>query len=264
MNNGRYFILSVMLLLFSFLGLAGCGRMIAAIHKVPYDDQIRMEAQELFNSLLEKNQCPETFKGIGNFSITNDHGVEKGRIAWMASGPDKFRIELLTPYGQPGAGFSTDGQYFYAVFYADKKFIKRTLSESSLKPFISISLRPEEIISFFCGRPPAIDYSFISMITPPDTSEPILVLQKRWWKGYQKIYPDISREHIRSFETYDGSGKLQYKADFSTFTQVNGNRIPYRMEISDGMGIILELVVNRYWPEVEIASGSFVLSPPER
>jgi hypothetical protein len=65
--------------------------MIASMHRAPYDDQTQERARQLFESALEKNPAPETFKGIGNLRITRDNQVDTGRIAWMAAGNDRIR-----------------------------------------------------------------------------------------------------------------------------------------------------------------------------
>jgi outer membrane biogenesis lipoprotein LolB len=257
MKFGRSFILVCMM-----IGLAGCSRMIANLHKAPHDAQTREHARQLLELALHKNPAPETFKGIGNIKIMKDNQVERGRIAWMASGSDKVRIELLSPYGQPLASFSSDGKYVYILVYADQSFYKKPLSTSNLKQIISISVRPEEIISLLSGRPPVMEFSFISLIESKTSPGPVLVLQQKWWGGYQKIYLDETADHIRTVEVYDGSGELKYKADFS-YRIKNDDRIPDRLDISDGQGTRVQLVVNRHWPEVDILPSAFVLTPPE-
>lgn len=244
------------------IGLTGCGRMIATMHQVPHDPQTSYQAQRLLDEVFEKNPVPDTFKGIGNFRIAQKHQVEKGRMAWMVSGSNKLRIEILTPYGQPGVGFSTDGHHAYAAVYSEMRFYKRAISGLMLKELISISVKPEEIISLFRGRPPQIEYSFISMVESETVSGPMLVLQEKWWKGHQKIYLDKNADHIRAVEVYDGSGELKYRADFSKFTGVDGVRMPYLLEISNSEGTTVALRVNRYWPHEKIDPSSFVIKPP--
>lgn len=251
----------IIILVWIVIGLAGCSRMIANMHKAPHDIQTREYARQLYQHALQKNPAPETFKGIGNIKIIRDGYVESGRIAWMASGRDKIRFELLTPYGQPWAGFSSDGQYLYILVYADQSFYQKSLSKSDLKQIISVSVQPEEIISLLSGRPPEIDYSFISLIEPKTASGTVLVLQKKWWRGHQKLYFDESDDYIRTVEVYDGSGELKYKADLLLKTEKD-HFVPHRLDITDGRGTIVQLVVNRYWPDVDVSPSSFVLAPP--
>jgi hypothetical protein len=261
MKIGRCIILRCIILICMVIGLTGCGRMIASTHKAPYDDQTRERARRLFESALEKNPAPETFKGIGNLKINRDNQVETGRIAWMAAGNDKIRIELLTPYGQPWATFSSDGQHIYILSYTDQSFYKRSLSGSGFKEIISISVQPEEIISLLSGRPPEVKYSFISILDSGTAPGPVLVVQERWWTGHQIIYLNETADYFRSVEVYDGSGELKYKADF--FHRIeNGYRVPSRLEISNGQGTGVQLEVNRHWVEVDIFPSVFILTPP--
>jgi outer membrane biogenesis lipoprotein LolB len=257
----RHIILRCIILICMIIGLTGCSRMIASMHKAPYDYQTQEHARQLFESALEKNPAPETFKGIGNLKITRDNQVDTGRIAWMAAGNDRIRLELLTPYGQPWATFSSDGQHVYILVYTDQRFYKRSLSGSGLKEIISISVQPEEIISLLLGRPPEVEYSFISMIDSTTAPGPVLVVQERWWTGHQIIFLDKTGDYFRSVEVYDGSGELKYKADF--FHKIeNGHRVPSRLEISNGQGTGVQLAVNRHWAEVDISPSAFILTPP--
>jgi outer membrane lipoprotein-sorting protein len=256
MRIGRCFILIGMM-----IWMTGCSRMIASVHQVPHDHQSRERARQLLEFALEKNPVPETFKGIGNLKITQDNQVDTGRIAWMAEGPDKIRIELLTPYGQPWAGFSSDGQQAYIIGYLDRQFYQGALPRSGLREIISISIQPEEIISLFSGHPPVVEYSFISIRESKTEPGPVLVLQEKWWTGHQKIFLDETAQNFRAVESYDGSGVLKYKADFTHKIQ-NGDRIPSRLKISNGEGTQVQLEVNRFWADVEIAPSSFVLTPP--
>jgi outer membrane biogenesis lipoprotein LolB len=261
MKIGRCIVLRSIILICMIIGLTGCGRMIASMHRAPYDDQTRERARRMFESALEKNPSPETFKGIGNLRITRDNQVDTGRIAWMAEGNDRIRIELLTPYGQPWATFSSDGQHVYILSYTDQQFYKRSLSGSGLKEIISISVQPEEIISLLSGRPPEVQYSFISMLDSGTAPGPVLVLQERWWTGHQIIFLDEAGDYFHSVEVYDGSGELKYKADF--FHRIeNGSRVPSRLEISNGEGTEVQLAVNRHWTEVDISPSAFILTPP--
>ena len=242
------------------VSLTGCSRIIANYHDIPYDDKAQRDARQLLEKALQKYPSTETFKGIGNIKIIKDSWVDNGRIAWMVSGPDKARIEILSPYGQPLAAFSSDGKFFYILVYADKSFYKKPLSESNLKQVISIALKPEEIISLLSGRPPIIEHSFISLIEAETAPGPVLVLQKKMWRGFQKLYFDETADHIRRSEIYDGSGVLVYKADIFLKNE-NDKRILYRLNISDGQGTIVQLTVNRYWAETDISPSAFVLTP---
>ena len=256
MNFGRCFIL-----IFLVMSLSACSRMIANYHNVPYDDQTQKRARQLLENALDKYPKTESFKGIGNIKISKDGRVDSGRIAWMVSGNNKIRIELLSPYGQPLATFSSDGNYIYILVYTEKSFYKKPLAESDLKQIISVSIKPEEIISLLSGRPPVIEYSFISLVEQKTDPALVLVLQKKWWRGFQKLYFDETADHIRSVEVYDGSGELKYKADLLLKAE-NDHRVLYRLEISDNQGTEVQLVVNRYWVETDISPSVFVLTPP--
>jgi hypothetical protein len=44
---------------------------------------------------------------------------------------------------------------------------------------------------------------------------------------------------------------------------IAGYPVPALLSISNGDGMDLQIVVNRYWADVDVSSSMFVLNPPE-
>ena len=202
------------LLCLFFLVNAGCARMIGAHHHVPYDAQSRENARNLLDSVLAANPAPKTFKGIGNARLIADDIVQSARLAWVASLPDKVRMELLTPYGQPAVSFSTDGENAYAIVHQEKKFYKSKASRSSFERILGISIETEHLVCVMAGQAPVLDYSFISMSQPDTGIGPVILLQEKWWGDYEKIHLSPDSERIRAAEIYDSAGELKYRVVF--------------------------------------------------
>lgn len=250
------------LLLFSLFSTAGCARMMAADLDAPYDEAIREEAREMLETVIANNPLPSTFKGIGDIKLTRDSITQSSRMAWAASVPDEIRIELLTPYGQPSVSLSSDGRYVYVVLHQDKSFYKKNVSETSFERILSIPIGPEEIVSILGGRPPIIEYSFVSKIESEIASGPVIVARESWWGDYQKIYFSEDGRQILGAETFNGAGELKYKVFFAGFRKVEKFYAPSRVVISSAEGAEALLNVSRFWAGADVSPSAFVLEPP--
>ena len=91
----------------------------------------------------------------------------------------------------------------------------------------------------------------------------VLVLKRRWWGVTEKIFLDETKSRVRQTEFYNRSGSLVYLARFDEMQTINGYRVPALLSITNGEGIDLQLVVNRYWADVDVSPSMFVLNPPE-
>ncbi len=241
---------------------AGCARMIGAHHHVPYDEQSRESARHLLDSILAANPAPKTFKGIGNARLVANDVVQSVRLAWAASSPDKVRMELLTPYGQPAVSFSTDGQNAYAIVHRDKKFYTSKALQSSLERILGISMEPAHLVSIMAGQAPVLDYSFISMAEPETGVGPVILLQEKWWGDYEKIHMAPDSEKIRSAEIFDSAGKLKYRVVFGPSKKAGKYNAPSRLTVSNAKGEQASLDVSRFWADIPIPASTFVLKSP--
>jgi outer membrane lipoprotein-sorting protein len=251
-----------LVLLACLLSTGGCARMIAANLNAPYDAAIREDARYLLESALSNNPAPATFKGIGNIKLTRDSTTQSSRIAWAASVPDNVRIELLTPYGQPAASVSSDGRFVYAILHQDKSFHKRKVGESSFEQILTIPVGPKEVVSILGGRPPVIEYSFVSKIESETAPGPVIVVQESWWGDYEKIYLSDDGRRILGVEVFNGAGELKYRVDFDGFVKDGRYSVPSGLVITDGEGAEARLVVSRFWADADVSPTAFVLEPP--
>jgi hypothetical protein len=89
------------------------------------------------------------------------------------------------------------------------------------------------------------------------------VLKRRWWGVTEKIFLDETKSRVYQTEFYNRSGSLVYLARFNEMQTIDGYQVPALLSITDGDGTDLELMINRYWADVDVSSSMFVLDPPE-
>jgi len=89
------------------------------------------------------------------------------------------------------------------------------------------------------------------------------VLKRRWWGVTEKIFLDETKSRVYQTEFYSRSGSLIYLVRFDEMQTIDGYQVPTALGITNGDDIDLQLVVSRYWADVDVSASMFVLKPPE-
>ena len=90
----------------------------------------------------------------------------------------------------------------------------------------------------------------------------MLVLEK-WWTVVQKIYIDKDDHSVQRFEVYRRNGTLLYRGEITETQMIQEYRVPYRVQMSNDNGIVFQLHIERYIPDVPVVPEMFNLKPPD-
>jgi hypothetical protein len=264
MKTRRCDLQSILFLLIMLVFAAGCSspsrRTADAL-----DAAARVEAQAWLATLSNQNKALKNFKGIGKIRVRqNGKLILDERIAWIGSETVKLNIAVLVS-GQPAIKIASDGKWFY--YYEVRKgqplYKKMPATDANLKQIISIPIQISDLINLLAGRIPLRDHhSAILERQDPGTGF-VLVLKRRWWGVTEKIFLDESKSRVHRTEFYNRAGSLVYIARFDEMQTIDGYQVPASLSITNGDDIELQLVVNRYWADVDVSSSMFVLNPPE-
>ena len=229
------------------------------------DAAARAEAQAWLATLSNQNKSLKNFKGIGKIRVRqNGKLIIDERIAWIGSETDKLSIAVLVS-GQPAIKIASDGQWFY--YYEVRKgqplYKKIPATDANLKRIISIPIQTSDLINWLAGRIPLRKHHSTTLERQDPANGFVLVLKRRWWGVTEKIFLDESKARAHQAEFYDRSGSLVYRARFDEMQIIDGYQVPASLSITNGDDIDLQLVVNRYWADVDVSSSMFVLNPPE-
>jgi outer membrane lipoprotein-sorting protein len=254
MKAGSFIALSLTLYFMS-----GCSGLV--IDQPPKPKNL-IEIQTLLSELTDRNHSLKSFKGIGKVTVNRAGSEYSARLAWAGTQPDKLRIELFGAPGQPKAGFASDGKWLYYFDPSDTQHAIRKISskDSSLRKFIYIPITSREIVTLLSGRIP--DFAHYSFNLRKSHQGYILILNKRWWTGVQKIYLDPTKKKVQKIETFQGNS-LVYRAEFLEMQTVKEYLVPLNLLISDNNGTFFRLHINRYWANVSVSPEMFQLKPPK-
>jgi len=109
--------IKAILLLCFFVFVSACA------HSAPWlwNPAATKAAQGVIKRLEDQNRAVADRRGVGRFRLENANGTLSGRAAWLSVPPYKLRIELLSPFGQPVATISGDGDQVAVRWAADGK-----------------------------------------------------------------------------------------------------------------------------------------------
>jgi len=221
-----------------------------------------VEARELVAALGARNHNLWTFKGTGRFKLWQGGRVLSTRAAWVGSFPDKLRIAVMNPTGQPMVSLSTDGQYLYMISHSEGEFYKKLSTNPTLQRLISIPISANDIISILTARLPIREYHTAELTADESGRGYILALSRKWRGVTEKIYLDTDKRSVLQVEIFGASDQLSYRTVFQGKQHVNEFELPLKIMISDTEGNRFEVEIDKYWTDVPLMPSIFVLTPP--
>jgi hypothetical protein len=225
----------------------------------------RTQARKLLLALDHVNDDLNTFKGVGKIKLWNkDNSQIAERVVWVGAEPSSFSIVLLIS-GHPGPRLSTDGKYLYYLDLQNKNnpFKKIRISDdASLEKILSLPITSSDIIELLRGRVPLYKYTSAALVPESFGKEYVLVLGKRWHGVIEKVYLTGDNKSAWKIEVFNAKGRLRYRAEFKNMRDIQGFRVPVRLDISNDTGDGFSLEIDRYLANVSVSPSMFVLKPP--
>ena len=258
-------ILKNLVLIFSLLAaFAGCASLVPQPEDA-LEAEARAVAEAVIAVLKRQNRELLHYKGIGNIKVRqNQTTVIDERVAWVASETAKLNLVILVS-GHPAIKIASDGKWFY--YYEARKgrplYKKIPASDSNLARVTTIPIKTADIIDLLAGRVPLREH-YAARLENAETGQGyVLVLERRWWGVAEKVFLDESKTRVHQIDFYNRSGALVYRARFDAMQTIGGYRVPVSLSLTNGDDLDIQLVVNRYWADVEVSPSMFVLEPPE-
>ncbi|MBW1840524.1 MAG: hypothetical protein JRI75_01845 [Deltaproteobacteria bacterium] len=225
---------------------------------------VHHEAAALISMLNDKNAGLKTFKGKGEITYWKNNKINfVAGAAWIGSEPDRLRVALRSPSGQPLVSFSNDGKWFYLFSHAQGDYFKKRATDSNLKRITSIPIKTADMVSILSGRIPVHRHSTAGVLKNESGDGVVLVLKKWWGDRLEKVYFDETRKDVRKIEMFSGKNMLAYRTELYGLREINGYRIPSRLVFSTGDGSVFQLDINGYWPDIAVSPSVFELASPE-
>ena len=232
--------------------------------EAPLTTQGSPEAEALFSRLQSHNSDLRSFKGTGRIRVEDVNGIQQGRLMWAGYGNEKLRLEIIGATGQPVYSFANDGERIYLISHTENRFYSRRSSSANLEKLISLSISVSACLDLLAGRVPVETSLLPVTVQGKADEEQILVLKSSERKaGLEKVYVDTVSGGARQIEAFDKDGDLVYRAEFKRMQHVSGFEVPRELRLSNDSQTSLQLVVERFWPNVPVSESLFVLAKPD-
>lgn len=244
-------------LLVVMLIMSGCARFIIKPEKT-----ISAAAGDLLERVSAINTSLTASKGIGTLSFQNTHTpMPRMRFAWLCSLPDRIRLELLAPTGNPLLTLAADGTYFYVLPRTDNgRLHKQKAGSVNLKKAIAVPLTISDAASLLTGGIPLREFDTAERIDLPG-GDCLLQLKSHRPDRTENIIFDENTNQPRKIEFLRGSGhELEYSITFNGARTIDERTIPESIMLRNNRGETVVITINRFWPKADVPAEKFILS----
>jgi outer membrane biogenesis lipoprotein LolB len=198
-------------------------------------------------------------KGLMRIQIEAGGQSVRGRAAWAAVPPDRLRLEMLNPLGQPWVSLAGDGRTITLYSFADREFHRFAQSRKALERLIQVPAGIEDLLDILAGRPP-VPAGAIARAAPAEACG--VVLESRWHVRLAELRAEACGR-IASMALYDARGEIQYRVFWLEWQTIEGHDLPRKVRVTSGAGDGLTLMVERVWIDAAMPEETFVITPPE-
>jgi len=206
----------------------------------------------------------EDFKGISRFTHVNDGQMQSGRIAFAVSLPDKLRVEMLGPFGQPLISLASNGSKLYLYIRSKDLFKSGIQFRSTLKKILGMPISIPELNAILAGYVPVADY-YRAQIKPwsitrngPNSGWE-LSLKSRFGRIKEKIWLGLDKKTVIKATLYSSSGDELY----TVFPLDNPNKADtIRVLGPEGASITLE--PQKFWENTHVDKTQFIIKRPRK
>lgn len=233
------------------LPLTGCGWLIK-----PPEDQ--PQARHYIETATALNSGLNRYKGLAQAHLHTQSQSIKGRIALAAAAPNRMRVEWLSAMGQPLTSLAGDGEIITVISHAEGKRYQLPQLRTALERMVHIPIGIEELLSILAGRPPLPDHTAAQM-DPRDARGETILIKNRWRVRVARLHVDRSNGRIKLLEAYDDQGSGRYQVEWRQWRTLGDYTLPKQVIIRTSSKNVLTLVMDRFWPDAEVAPEMFIL-----
>ncbi|MBI5845196.1 MAG: hypothetical protein HZB23_11070 [Deltaproteobacteria bacterium] len=215
------------------------------------------EAGSLIERLDDQNRAISDRRGVGRFRLENANGALSGRVAWLSAPPDRLRMELLSPFGQPVATIAGDGDQVAVKWAADGKILRGNADGSITAKVFGMRIPWRALASSLAFRVWIKPGRGILTHSPKDPDTRILSIPGGLFSRGQRLFFRPGEDFPQKAE-YDTDGKGVIKVEF--FGSPDGAES--RLVFSGKNGETLTLWPERFITNQGVTDNPFLLAAP--
>jgi len=151
--------------------------------------------EELLGRLLHAGRERSGLAATAGLEVTSPEGGQRSTQLLLVSYPDRFRADLLSPFGNPLISLASDGSKFAVAWPARGRYYRGTARPEYLQRFLRMPLTVEQLVGLLLQRIPLLEAAEISAETDA-AGFPRLLLAKG--EQRQKVQFDQQLRPLRS------------------------------------------------------------------
>ena len=212
-----------------------------------------------FLSIIEqKNAAIKSFKGIGKIRVWDLGFCRTSRAAWLGAADGRLRIEFLGLPGQPVAKFIFNGSQYLFFSQTDQQIYRKKSTDPNLAPITGVSIKASEVLDFLAGGIPVYEHDSVSLEQPGSDGRYVVIFKKRWLGVVEKIF--FNGSVIEKVEVFKWGDKT-YQATLNDMRTVDGNPVPFFLEIQNTDNQGFSFSADRLWTDVDVQPVMFEIVP---
>jgi outer membrane biogenesis lipoprotein LolB len=235
--------------------MSGCATLI----RPPQDDQA---ARSLVENLIFQNPDLSQFKGMLRLRLQTGNQRFSGRAAWATAMPDRFRIELLNMLGQPLTSLAGDGSSLTMMSYTDQSFYRLRQTRTALDKLVQIPIGIRDLNQLLAGRPPLPEFEAVQVSDGKPEEGATIIFKSRWHHTLAQLCLDDSGQ-MRMMKAFAPDGTLRYRVHWLEWQVISGVNVPRQMQLEAPEGKHLKIIIERFWPNVQLEPGIFQIADPK-
>lgn len=230
----------------------------SAINVKPFQPDNALEAGLVLEHLKKTNHGLINFKCSGSIDLKNDGSLITARAVMCLKPPRSFRLEALSPAGQPAFRMSGNETSIHVQPEPGARIYEGDAAGATLEKLAGIEIMVDDLIEIMCGRPAKISKDSLIGLKKDEAGKTSLFVHSSDGILLQKLLID---ENMKIYETevFDSSGKPLYSAEFSGKRDTGGFSFPSKIFIKAGQRQ-MKLSLRQIWPNTDVSEDLFVLT----
>ncbi len=117
------------------------------------------DAESLLSRLHEQQACSRGLSGEGKLDYFGKEGRVRGTVLFMASSPDRVRLDVVSPFGATISTLTSNGKDFSLLDLRQKVFLRGPANACNLAQFTHVPMPPHALVSLLRGEPPLLSHA---------------------------------------------------------------------------------------------------------
>jgi hypothetical protein len=140
------------------LVVAAASTLLAACARTPPPSRFPT-AEAAVARMRDTYACSRGVQGESKVDYFGEQGRLRGSALFVASRPERIRIDVFSPFGVTLSTLTSDGQVFSLLDLHDKRFFHGPANECNVARFLHVPVPPFALVTLLSGEAPVLVHS---------------------------------------------------------------------------------------------------------